>query len=1727
MEIEAPPSETGLAAVDREPCEGRAGSPSHKDAMDVDGAPEPQSDAMDADEKDVLCTVCALTLPPCLPCLPHPRLEGKIDVACCGVCADELEQADEDDDDDDACAWCDDGGELLVCDGCERAFCRNCLQRHCGASYVEQALSADVWDGPCCRPPPSVESLVAAAAPRLADESDEEEDSIKAEARLLAIESELAAAQEALEEETVERQKAEIRGEFATTHTDDLDELVEAELAEWTRLCEKRLANCEREHAHAQDRAERAGVDLGAFYAAIAAADSSVNCDTDAWRRAPKLALRKNGRVREAATGERGEDESDDDVASYESIEDATARREVKQANKALAEARPVKKKRGADGSVKLQCIGADGSKAAYGGAAGFEDMRKKQLGEAVFERVYASTNPQQAREDRRLSDVDGADDDVEDLYEGTENPDYQGSRVTSKMMEAALAEEDAKQARRPVKRREKSDRDEDEAGKGRRRPRARKPRKKVQRESIPRDGAACLVLVPARGGEPRRLKAVAPDASLILGRAWPSGTPPENFFAACSSEQGPKISRQLVRIETKGDDITIANLAKKDTQRVLLDGAVVKFDAPVPLTGTAPLHLGSAIACKEGGDVRAYVVTPTDDKFVLPIDDGFDFADDDDKKRGREPSGAADDPICLEGDEGAAEDDLFARKKKKKKITVIDDDDDVEAATSKAREAERRKRERLARDDSEGWLATAPKQAADAELREVELACADLDVPTVQLSDDVAFPRYLGHSLKQHQLEACKFIYAQTIESLRALETGSQDDAPLGCVLAHSMGLGKSLTCIAYLSALMRNPRARTHIAKALIVCPTNVVYNWQAEVKKWCKKDEPLLKKIFMIDGKAGPEGRLRNLEAWLRTGGIAIVGYDTMAAMCKDIKPKKDEDPRQFEYRQEDLQRARRCLQDPGPDVLVLDEAHGLKNARSHKHQVISAVRTKRRVALTGTPLQNNLMEYHVMVSLVRGPVLGSSAEFKKRFQDPIDNGLMVDSEPRDVKRMKRRLFVLNKEIKDFVLRRDETLLARECPGKTEYLVVAKLQPLQRRLYEGYFRVAKPKAVEAHMALLRLGNHPSTHLCNDNKVGACLLNRRPSPVPVSEGWDWAHETDQLLNGSDAGAASLSSKVVLFLEILTESLERNDKVVVFTQSLATLDYLQHVLQTDTWGGFLPQKDEKRGAWQNETEFFSIQGGDSAQERQRLVEKFESCKDRARLFLLSTKAGNVGINLVSANRVVLFDTSWNPAQDRQALFRCFRFGQDKHVYIYRLVAEGFEKRVHARAAQKNFLALRVVDDKAFERMYNGDELGNAMRLEEGPMRVDSASDDDEEEVVEAPPEPPEDAVLAAVLERRSSMVASAIATDTLLVENDAERLEKGEEADAIDEYERERDGRPTRAQEEEHARIRRQYEAEVAQREAAAREARERAEREKAAPLPAGWKRYPNTRPNAAVKPYYYHNAEWRRTGAPDRGPGAHTIWVHPGLTPPAPWVPPAPAPAAHTLAANAPFDAAAPLAAALATLPAAAPAPAAAAAAVATWPAPEPAPFAMPTALNVAAPGGRRLAAPSAPAAAAAALDASIAMLARPDATPPRGASIDLTAEESPALECVPRKVARASTGSRVTDRKALEERMAADGWTKEEKKREGSDHVDKYWIDPKGGKKCRSIVEVARKAYPEFLSEAAKAAPTKKKPAAQKKKKPEPQAGPLAASHVGAFTSIRIVSGSGGRGWSLFRF
>ena len=323
-----------------------------------------------------------------------------------------------------------------------------------------------------------------------------------------------------------------------------------------------------------------------------------------------------------------------------------------------------------------------------------------------------------------------------------------------------------------------------------------------------------------------------------------------------------------------------------------------------------------------------------------------------------------------------------------------------------------------------------------------------------------------------------------------------------------------------------------------------------------------------------------------------------------------------------------------------------------------------------------------------------------------------------------------------------------------------------------------------------------------------------------------------------------------------------------------------------------------------------------------------------------------MGINLVAANRVVLFDACWNPAIDRQALFRCFRYGQTKHVYIYRLVAQGFERRVYQRANQKEFLALKVVDDAALERLYDFADLGDVARLGDGGVDDASSvgSDDGGDAAVE-------DGALAAALAARGDVVASTVVTDDLMRENEDERLDAGLRDDAMDEYEREKAGRPSR---EEEARrdaairaeqLRRQQAAEEANRARVARELAARRHREALLALPPGWQLYRRESDN---KPYYHHAAS------------GQTVWQHPGG-----WSPgggaAAPAPAAPAPAPAASHFFAAPAAAAAAAAPApsfaaAAPAPSSTAPAAAPAPtstAPALAPsFAAPDALATSAP-------------------------------------------------------------------------------------------------------------------------------------------------------------------------------
>jgi len=215
--------------------------------------------------------------------------------------------------------------------------------------------------------------------------------------------------------------------------------------------------------------------------------------------------------------------------------------------------------------------------------------------------------------------------------------------------------------------------------------------------------------------------------------------------------------------------------------------------------------------------------------------------------------------------------------------------------------------------------------------------------------------------------------------------------------------------------------------------------------------------------------------------------------------------------------------------------------------------------------------------------------------------------------------------------------------------------------------------------------------------------------------------------------------------------------RVLLFSQMTAAMDLLEEFF---TFRGY---------------SFLRLDGSTPADERERRVAQFNDPCSPTFVFLLSTRAGKEGINLVSANRVVLLDSSWNPANDRQALFRSYRFGQKKQVHIYRLVAQGFEDKIRIRATQKEFLSRRVVDDTACSRIFNGGELDVV-------AKIDDDDDDDFNQEVD-------DDVLFDTIQRHKTHVQACRATDSVFQEDDDEKLNADEQRAALDEFEAEQQG--------------------------------------------------------------------------------------------------------------------------------------------------------------------------------------------------------------------------------------------------------------------------------------------------------------------------------------------------
>ncbi|XP_062084347.1 protein CHROMATIN REMODELING 20 [Humulus lupulus] len=678
----------------------------------------------------------------------------------------------------------------------------------------------------------------------------------------------------------------------------------------------------------------------------------------------------------------------------------------------------------------------------------------------------------------------------------------------------------------------------------------------------------------------------------------------------------------------------------------------------------------------------------------------------------------------------------VSTKRKRKKKIRRILDDAELGEETKRKIAIEKERQERLksfhvqfsAKSNvmsSVGYNGNLSEDASTGVLGDASTGYI-VNVVREKGEEAVRVPPSISGKLKVHQITGIRFLWENIIQSVTKVKSG---DKGLGCILAHTMGLGKTLQVIAFLYTAMRS--VDLGLRTALIVVPVNVLHNWRQEFLKWRPSEvKPL--RVFMLED-VSRERRGELLAKWRAKGGVFLIGYSAFRNLSFGKNVKDRNMAREICY----------ALQD-GPDILVCDEAHVIKNTKADVTQALKQVKCQRRIALTGSPLQNNLMEYYCMVDFVREGFLGSSHEFRNRFQNPIENGQHTNSTLDDVKIMNQRSHILYQQLKGFVQRMDMNVAAKDLPPKTVFVIAVKLSPLQRQLYKRFLdvhgfasdkvsteKIRKRSFFAGYQALAQIWNHPGIlQLKKDDKdsvkredaVDNFLADESSSDenidynmvfeekqknsnvVPpgknddgffVKDWWkDFLHETSYK-------ELNYSGKMVILLDIISMCSDVGDKALVFSQSIPTLDLIERYLSK------LPRQGKKGKFWKKGKDWYRLDGRTESSDRQKLVESFnDPSNKRVKCTLISTRAGSLGINLHAANRVIIVDGSWNPTYDLQAIYRAWRYGQTKPVFAYRLMAHGtMEEKIYKRQVTKEGLAARVVDRQQVHRTISKEEM--------------------------------------------------------------------------------------------------------------------------------------------------------------------------------------------------------------------------------------------------------------------------------------------------------------------------------------------------------------------------------------------------------------------------------------
>ncbi len=478
----------------------------------------------------------------------------------------------------------------------------------------------------------------------------------------------------------------------------------------------------------------------------------------------------------------------------------------------------------------------------------------------------------------------------------------------------------------------------------------------------------------------------------------------------------------------------------------------------------------------------------------------------------------------------------------------------------------------------------------------------------------EVALPKGLQAQLRPYQQRGYEWLY-------KNIRMG------VGSLIADDMGLGKTLQVIAALLR-MKQDGAFADGKKALVIVPTTLLTNWTNEIRKFAPR---LSFAIY--------HGTDRSWET-LNGADIVLTTYGVLRADIEEINKHP-------------------------LAIAVVDEAQNIKNPDAAQTKAVKKLRTPLRIAMTGTPVENRLSEYYSIFEFINPGLLGSLAEFKREFAQPIE--------------LERNHYVLERFRKltsPFLLRRVKTdkNIISDLPEKIEANQYCLLTPEQAGLYQNTVEELLQKIAQEDE--------------KDIKRQGLVLKMLTALKQI------CNHPAQYLKQKEASPA-LSGKSQRLLELLEEILAAGEKTLIFTQYREMGELL------------VPMLRERLGL---EVPF--LHGGCTRAQRDQMVEQFQK-HHATRILLLSLKAGGTGLNLTAATNVIHYDLWWNPAVEAQATDRAYRIGQDRNVLVHRLITQGtLEEKIDSMIQQKKELAnLTVTVGEKWLGELSNDELRELVQL--------------------------------------------------------------------------------------------------------------------------------------------------------------------------------------------------------------------------------------------------------------------------------------------------------------------------------------------------------------------------------------------------------------------------------